>query len=246
MKKIAAKIHRSLAAIPGKNVPSVRLLRREWSKRLENLPGRSIIAVAKHLFPLGLWERGLAYEIIVHHRGAQEAIRPSDVAVLGRGIDSWGEVDSFACYVAGPAWRQKKLPDGVVRGWARSPNRWWRRAALVSTVPLNNRARGGIGDALRTLKICRMLVRDRDEMVVKALSWTLRELSKRDRLAVRLFLERYQGVLPARVSREVRNKLERGLKNPRHSRSPKRSDLPHGLEHASEGRRNVVEFDLDE
>jgi 3-methyladenine DNA glycosylase AlkD len=55
-------------------------------------------------------------------------------------------------------------------------------------------------------------------MVVKALSWALRELSKRDPTAVQRFLEQHHGVLAARVVREVRNKLSTGLKNPRLSR----------------------------
>jgi 3-methyladenine DNA glycosylase AlkD len=99
--------------------------------------------------------------------------------------------------------------------WAKSPNRWWRRAALVSTVPLNNNARGGQGDVNRTLKICRMLISDRDDMVIKALSWALRELSKRDPLPVSSFLEQYDEQLAPRVKREVTNKLKTGLKNPR-------------------------------
>jgi 3-methyladenine DNA glycosylase AlkD len=52
-------------------------------------------------------------------------------------------------------------------------------------------------------------------MVVKALSWALRELSKRDPEAAEQFLEEHQGVLASRVLREVRNKLSTGLKNPR-------------------------------
>jgi hypothetical protein len=85
----------------------------------------------------------------------------------------------------------------------------------VSTVPLNNRARGGQGDVHRTLKICRMLICDRDDMVIKALSWALRELSKRYPVPVSSFLEQYDEQLAARVKREVTNKLRTGLKNPR-------------------------------
>ena len=51
-------------------------------------------------------------------------------------------------------------------------------------------------------------------MVVKAMSWALRELAKRDPTAVRRFLAEHETALAARVSREVRNKLETGLKNP--------------------------------
>jgi 3-methyladenine DNA glycosylase AlkD len=85
----------------------------------------------------------------------------------------------------------------------------------VSTVPLNNRARGGKGDAKRTLGICRLVVRDRHDMVVKALSWALRELSKRDPPAVSAFLDRHSQQLAPRVLREVKNKMRTGLKNPK-------------------------------
>ena len=62
--------------------------------------------------------------------------------------------------------------------------------------------------------ICEMLTEDRDDMVVKALSWALRELSKRDPDSVREFLNEHEDDLVRRVSREVNNKLETGLKNP--------------------------------
>jgi len=85
----------------------------------------------------------------------------------------------------------------------------------VSTVPLNSRARGGGGDTARTVAVCRTLVGDRDDMVVKAMSWALRELAKRDPSAARRFLTAHRKELAARVLREVGNKLATGLKNPR-------------------------------
>jgi 3-methyladenine DNA glycosylase AlkD len=121
-------------------------------------------------------------------------------------------VDTFGCYVAGPAWHQGQLADAVVHGWAASQDRWWRRAALVSTVALNCRARGGRGDTARTLAVCERLVEDRDDMVVKALSWALRELAKRDAPAVRQFLDAHGARLAGRVRREVESKLTTGLK----------------------------------
>jgi 3-methyladenine DNA glycosylase AlkD len=126
-------------------------------------------------------------------------------------------VDLFGCTVAGQAWREGILSDATVLQWARSADRWRRRLALVATVPLNSRARGGTGDAARTLKVCQTLVDDRDDMVVKALSWALRELVKRDPKAVITFLNRFGARVAARVRREVRSKLKTGLKNPRRS-----------------------------
>jgi 3-methyladenine DNA glycosylase AlkD len=50
-------------------------------------------------------------------------------------------------------------------------------------------------------------------MIVKAMSWALRELSKSDRQAVIGFLEDYQDQLHPRVKREVGTKLRTGKKN---------------------------------
>jgi 3-methyladenine DNA glycosylase AlkD len=133
---------------------------------------------------------------------------------LGEGMADWGSVDAFGCTVSGPAWRRGRLPDAAVHRWAASPDRWWRRAALVSTVPLNLRSRGGTGDTGRTLDICRRLAADGDDMVVKALSWALRELVVWDPEAVRRFLDTHHEVLATRVRREVRSKLETGRKHP--------------------------------
>jgi 3-methyladenine DNA glycosylase AlkD len=52
-------------------------------------------------------------------------------------------------------------------------------------------------------------------MVVKALSWALRELVVHDPDAVKVFLKEHEDVLASRVKYEVGNKLRTGLKNPR-------------------------------
>jgi 3-methyladenine DNA glycosylase AlkD len=83
---------------------------------------------------------------------------------------------------------------------------------LVATVPLNSRARGGSGDPVRTLRVCSALVDDREDTVVKALSWALRELSKRDPKGVAAFIRKEDSRLASRVRREVQAKLETGRK----------------------------------
>jgi 3-methyladenine DNA glycosylase AlkD len=67
----------------------------------------------------------------------------------------------------------------------------------------------------RTLAVCRRLVADEDDMVVKAMSWALRELIVHDPEAVWAFLTEHNDLLAARVKREVQNKLTTGLKNPK-------------------------------
>ena len=70
-------------------------------------------------------------------------------------------------------------------------------------------------DRTVAMAMCRLLADDHEDMVVKALSWALRELVVHDPDAVQAFLEAHDHGLAARVKREVRNKLTTGLKNPR-------------------------------
>jgi 3-methyladenine DNA glycosylase AlkD len=194
----------------------VRAVRRAVSRQLRGAEPEVVLALAERLVARDeAFDRFLAYELVTTHRPTLALLRAPELRRLGRGIDSWGDVDTFACYVAGPVWRERQVRDAEIARWARSTDRWWRRAGVVSTVPLNNRARGGTGDAARTLAICRLTVDDRDPMVVKALSWALRELAKRSPADVERFLDDCEGRLPALVRREVRSKLRTGLKAPR-------------------------------
>jgi 3-methyladenine DNA glycosylase AlkD len=213
---LAAEIDERLPSQAHAKTADLRGLRREFSRRLKDAAPHVVIEIANLLLEIPRIEhRFVAYELIHHHPGALSHLNAWQLEQLGRGISSWGAVDCFGVYLAGPVWRTRHVPNSLIHAWARSADRWWRRAALVSTVPLNSKSQGGTGDASRTLQVCRLLERDHDPMVVKALSWALRALAKRDPRAVREYVASREDVLPALVLREVKNKLQTGLKNPR-------------------------------
>jgi len=175
-----------------------------------------VLALA--LKTLASGQRYLAYELLRAAPRALTAARVKDIRRFTLGMDTWSDVDCFGCFVAGVAWRTGRISDKEIARLASSRDRWWRRAALVATVPLNAKSRGATsatGDAPRTLAVCARLLDDRDDMVVKAMSWALRELAKRNPRAVRTFLSEQGARLTARVRREVTNKLTTGRKSPR-------------------------------
>ena len=216
---LVSEISEQLRTLPRRTAEDIRAVRRQYSERLEKAPAHVVLELAQLLLQHpGFASRLVAYELLHHHPGALSRLRAWDLEQLGHGMASWGDVDIFSIYLAGPIWRDRHVPDSLIHGWARSKDCWWRRAALVSTVPLNSKAQGGSGETSRTLQVCRLLIGDRDPMVVKALSWALRELSKRDPKAVRAFVNERKDVLAALVLREVRNKLITGRKNPKRKR----------------------------
>lgn len=212
---LARQVSRELRKLEAVNAESLRAVRRELSAQVEAISPRDTIRLAFEILdaaPPGAFP--VVFELLWYHPTALAAIRIADLKRIGRDMSGWGEVDCFSG-IAGVAWRNGQITEAAVHRWAHSESRWWRRAALVSTVPLNMKSQGGSGDAKRTLAVCRLLVDDRDDMVVKAMSWALRALSTREPKRVAEFVEKHKDKLAARVVREVRNKLNTGRKDGR-------------------------------
>jgi len=214
--RLGNEIASRIAELSSRTTPKMRSVRREYSRLLAEAPPDEVIQIAFGLVSRSDFGcRFVGYEIVRDHKAAFMSLTPDQLLKLGQGINSWSTVDCFACYLAGPAWRDGRLSDSTIRDWARSSDRWFRRAALVSTIALSRRA--NIEDVSRTIEICSLLVSDHDDMVVKALSWALRELAKKHVKEARTFLALHRRSLAARVTREVQNKIATGLKNPRKS-----------------------------
>lgn len=199
--------------ILGVYAADLRAIARGYRATLAQQPRTFVLNLAQALIAHSTLEgRQLAYELAGSHKAVMAGLTRRELERLGWGMDNWASVDGFCCLLAGVAWRQGRLKDSVIQAWGRSRNPWWRRAALVCTVPLNTRSRGGRGDAGRTLAICELLHGDRHPMVQKALSWALRALSAWDHDSAAQFLQTHPD-LPAVVRREVGRKLATGRKN---------------------------------
>jgi 3-methyladenine DNA glycosylase AlkD len=214
-REVTSRYFRTRLEVLGVPVPQIREVVRRVHRQLGKEPPRKVVGLARILHAGRTHEgRQAGYELLERRMDARALLDTPQIRGLGDGNDNWASVDAFCVCVSGRAWREGRLTDEDIFRWARSRDRWWRRAALVSTVPLNLRSRGGTGDPSRTLAICGSLVLDRDPMVAKGLSWALRSAIPHDREAVRTFVEEWWEELPSLVRREVRNKLETGRKNP--------------------------------
>lgn len=213
-KKASAIMFPTQMEVLGVRNPAMKELIKEWWKTIKSWPAEALLDFSKQLVKTKIFEcNQVAFELLWKNKNALRMIQLSDVEELGQNIDNWVTVDTLSVLISGWVWRENQISDEDILNWLKSENRWWRRTAVVSTVPLNLRSRGGTGDAKRTLLICEKVVNDRDDMIVKALSWSLRELSKSDRKAVKEFMKKYDKFLAGRVRREVYTKLETGRKN---------------------------------
>ncbi|MFO7671877.1 MAG: DNA alkylation repair protein [Bacteroidales bacterium] len=194
--------------------PQIKEVIRAVRGRFKTWNEKQWITLCKALVLKDIFEcQVIAYEMIGRDRMLLNALHEEDLAALWRNLDNWASVDHFAVGIYGVLWGKGVVRDHHIGNLLRSENFWDRRVALVSTVALNLKSRGGKGDSPRTLWVCERVVDERHPMIWKALSWALRELSKRDPDAVWDFLEKYESRMSKQAVREITHKLEFGTKN---------------------------------
>lgn len=198
----------------GVTVPNEKLILKELKKQTKAFLGREKLDLAKELVNTNIFEcQHIAYEFIGKDKKALKELNEKDIDEFHVNLDNWVSVDCYSAYIVGYAWRENIISTQKVKSFYNSTDFWIRRISIVATVSLNQKARGGVGDAARTLKICELAVNDHEDMINKALSWALRELAKVDKEPVFEFLKQHKDVMHSRVLREVKNKLEKGTKN---------------------------------
>jgi 3-methyladenine DNA glycosylase AlkD len=198
----------------GVTVPNLKLVLKELKVVTKGYSISEKLELAKALIFEDVFElQQLAYEFLDSNKKVLESLSEDDIKELGRNLDNWISVDYYSVMIVGFAWREKLIAIEDVKKYLESDDFWIRRIAVVATVSLNQKARGGLGDSGQTLEVCKYVVDDHEDMIVKALSWALRELAKIESKPVAEFLETYSDRLHRKVIREVKAKLETGRKN---------------------------------
>jgi len=137
--------------------------------------------------------RSAALEILVaQYRRADESQRERIVAFYLRHthrMNNWDLVDAAAYHILGEhlKTRSRRLLDRL----AVSSNLWERRIAIVSTLALIR-----CGEIKDTYRIARKLLRDRHDLIHKAVGWVLRETTKVSPRSLLDFLQRHYAILP--------------------------------------------------
>lgn len=212
--EMAKKSYPTKIKVLGVTVPNVKCVLKEVQTETKKSSVRDKIELAKKLVSSNVFEaQQLAYEYLDKNKKTLKEVTKEDLISLAQNLDNWVSVDCYAGLILGVVWREGIVTDNYVKTFLKSKDVFQRRVAIVATVALNQKARGGSGDAKRTLEICQLAVRDHEDMMTKAMSWALRELAKRDVEPVKQFIEDNKDALHKRVLREVNHKITKGTKN---------------------------------
>ena len=104
-------------------------------------------------------------------------------------IDNWDLVDISAPHIFGDYLLSKNKE--ILYNFLKSHNLWRRRIAIVSCFAFikNN-------DFKDIIKIAKISLNDKHDLIHKACGWMLRELGKRDKSKLRKFLDQYYQKMP--------------------------------------------------
>jgi len=174
---------------------------RQVAKEFYNLP---LADLDKLLASAWHEERQTALFILVHQyeKGEEEARRKIYKFYLAHAkrINNWDLVDLSAHKIVGEHLAGKDRD--ILYKLVRSKNLWERRIAIISTAAFIRR-----NDFSDTLEIARILLRDKHDLIHKAVGWMLREAGKRDREVLEEFLRKYHKNMPRTMLRYSIEKL---------------------------------------
>lgn len=116
-------------------------------------------------------------------------------------INNWDLVDMSAHKILGD-WLLDK-PRKVLYELAASSNLWKRRIAIISTFAFIAQK-----DFADTLKICKLLLSDKHDLIHKACGWMLREVGKKDEKVLLKFLDQNFKKMPRTMLRYSIERLD--------------------------------------
>lgn len=120
-------------------------------------------------------------------------------------INNWDLVDRAAIYVVG-SWLYDK-PRTILYKLAKSKNIWERRTAIVSTAYFIKK-----GELEDTFKIAELLVKDKEDLIHKAVGGWIRHTGSKGRPQLLEFLDKYAATMPRVMLRYAIEKLDKKQK----------------------------------
>jgi len=122
-------------------------------------------------------------------------------------INNWDLVDLSAPNIVGDFLLDKKKECGVLYKLANSKNLWEKRISIIScfTFIRNN-------DFKDCLKISKVLLNDKHDLIHKAVGWMLREIGKRNQAVEEVFLKKHYKKMPRTMLRYSIEKFEENLR----------------------------------
>lgn len=194
----------------GVKVPLVQRIAKEYFKQLEGLNKQEIFRLCDEL-----WQSGNIEESFVACNWSyslHKQYQPADFAVfenwINNYVNNWASCDTFCNHTVGEF--VEMYPEFVhnLKTFARSENRWTRRAAAVSLI-IPARKGKFLNDIF---EIATILLTDSDDLVQKGYGWMLKAASQAQQQEVFEFVMKNKAVMPRTALRYAIEKMPAELR----------------------------------
>jgi 3-methyladenine DNA glycosylase AlkD len=186
-----------------------KIAKKYW-KQVKTLDKQTIFKLCEDLFRSDYTEE--AFIVSFWLPNYIEHLAPGDLATfkvwIERYINNWAKCDGFCNHTIGDL--IQKYPESLneVKGWAKSKNRWLKRAAAASLIVPAKK-----GDFMReAFEICDLLLEDEEDMVQKGYGWLLKEESRKHQKEVFDYVFKNRKVMPRTALRYAIELMPQELK----------------------------------
>ncbi len=194
----------------GVKTATVGKIAKKYWQEAKLLSKQEIFAVCEELFRSDVTEE--AFVVSFWLPNLTNKFERSDLGVfecwITNYIDNWAKCDGFCNHTVGDF--IERLPECVneLKRWAKSENRWLKRAAAVSLIVPAKR-----GKFLQeAFEISDLLLADKDDMVQKGYGWLLKEESRKHQAEVYNYVVKNKQIMPRTALRYAIELMPKELK----------------------------------
>jgi 3-methyladenine DNA glycosylase AlkD len=183
---------------------------KDYFKKLKGSDKKTVFALCEELLKSGYCEE--AWIAANWAYWLHKDFKPGDFKTfehwISLYIDNWAECDTLCNHAVGAFLEQYPTCLGKLKIWARSKNRWMRRASAVSLIIPAKR-----GKFLQEIfSIANILLLDGDDMVQKGYGWMLKEASRKNQKSVFDYVMKNKKVMPRTALRYAIEKMPEDLR----------------------------------
>jgi len=184
---------------------TIGIITREYFAQIKHLSKKEIFKYCEELYKSGYEEESWIASNWVYMFHNQFTKRDIEIFQrwIDKYIDDWAKCDTFCNHTMGAL--IDKYPELIseLKIWAKSPNRWMKRASAVSLIiPARN------GRHLKDIfEIADILLLDKDDMVQKGYGWMLKEASHNHQKEVFDYVVAHKDVMPRTALRYAIEKM---------------------------------------
>jgi len=194
----------------GVKTATVSKIAKDYFKEIKDKEKKDIFALCEEL-----WKSGYMEESFIACNWAyflRKKYEPSDFATFERWVEkyvgNWASCDTLCNHAVGDFIEQYPEYTKELKRWARSKNRWMRRAAAVTLI-LPARKGRFLKDVF---EIADILLEDRDDLVQKGYGWMLKEASKVHQKEVFDYVMKNRKKMPRTALRYAIEKMPRDMR----------------------------------